>query len=76
MSNEDKKRQRFINLASHRTNEVIKRIKILGNCANKSTYEYSDEDIKKIFTVIDSQLRDTKAKFRGEQQKEKKFQLT
>jgi hypothetical protein len=63
MNNNSEKRERFKKLAELRTNEVLKRIKILGNCSNRSTYDYNEEDIKKIFSAIDGKLRDVKAKF-------------
>ncbi|MCX7881101.1 MAG: hypothetical protein N2482_01135 [Patescibacteria group bacterium] len=57
------KRERFIRLASYRTNEILKRLKILGNCANRSAYEYYEEDIEKIFSSIEKKVREIKAKF-------------
>jgi hypothetical protein len=57
----NEKKERFKKLAELRTNEVLKRLKILGNCANRSTYDYNEEEIKKIF--IDSKIREVKAKF-------------
>jgi len=63
---------RFRRIASKRTNDVIEKIRILGNCANKSGYEYSEEDIKKIFRAIDESLKTTKAKFSS---KRKSFSL-
>ena len=62
MENETR-HDRFIRIASKRTNEVLEKIRILGNCANKSSYEYKDEEINKIFSEIDKQLKLTKAKF-------------
>jgi hypothetical protein len=59
----NEKKERFKKLAELRTNEVLKRLKILGNCANRSTYDYNEEEIKKIFNAIDSKIREVKAKF-------------
>ena len=36
------KRTRFERLAVYRTNEVLKRLKVLGNCGNRSAYEYTE----------------------------------
>ena len=58
------KRERFKRLASHRTNVVIDRIRVLGNCANNGAYEYTQEDIRKIFNAIDTALSGVKAKFK------------
>lgn len=59
----DNKRERFKRLAVYRTNEILKRIKVLSNCSNKSAYEYSEEEINKIFNEIDRALKESKAKF-------------
>ena len=65
--------ERFKRIAEKRTNEILERTRILGNCANKSSYEYNEEEINKIFSEIDKQLKLTKAKFLA--QKRGKFTL-
>ena len=67
------KRDRFKRLAQQRTNIVLKRLKVLGNCANRSAYEYSEEEINKIFAAIDRQVKDVKAKFHFTKAKEFKL---
>lgn len=62
MGNETRN-ERFKRLASKRTNEILEKIRILGNCSNKSSYEYSEEEVNKIFTEIEKQSKLTKAKF-------------
>ncbi len=57
--------ERFKRVASKRTNEILEKIRILGNCSNKSSYEYTEEEVNKIFSEIDKQLKLTKAKFLG-----------
>jgi len=42
---------------------VINRLRILGNCADKSRYEYAKEDMDRIFTAIDRRLNKIKARF-------------
>ena len=56
-------RERFRRLASQRTNEVLKRIKILGNCSNKQLYEYTEDEVNRIFSEIDKSLKSVKSKF-------------
>ncbi len=60
---ENDKRKRFKKLASYRTNEVLRRLKVLGNCANRSAYEYTEEEIGKIFSEIEKKVREVKSKF-------------
>ena len=62
MKNETK-RDRFRRLAQRRTNLVISRLRILGNCADKGRYEYAKEDMERIFVAIDRRLNKIKAKF-------------
>lgn len=57
------KRERFERLAVYRTNEILRRLKILGNCSNRSAYEYMEADINKIFSEIDRQTKSVRAKF-------------
>ena len=67
------KREKFLRLTTQRTKEVLSRLRILGNCANRQIYEYNEMDIKKIFSAVDKQLDDVKAKFTII--KEKEFKL-
>lgn len=76
MVKEETKRERFVRLAEARTNKIINMIKLLGNCSNKTNYDYTDEDVRKIFAAIDKELKITKAKFNGtDPQKAAKFSL-
>lgn len=56
-------KDRFKRLATQRTNNVLQRLKVLGNCSNRSVYEYDEEEISKIFSEIDRRVKETKAKF-------------
>ena len=69
MTSETKK-QRFQRLAEKRTNDVLERLRILGNCANRGQYEYSAEDVRKIFNTIEREVKLVRLKFKdGETQK-------
>jgi len=64
------KRDRFQRLAERRTNDVLERLRILGNCANRGQYEYTTEDVRKIFKAIETEVNVVKMKFKdGETQK-------
>jgi hypothetical protein len=69
----ENRHERFIRLATKRTNEVLKRIQILGNCANKSVYEYSQDEINKIFSEIDHRIKEAKIKFHFSKRREFKL---
>lgn len=68
------KRERFKKVAVQRTNKVINYIRLLGNCSNKNNYEYSEADVKKIFSAIEKELKLSKSKFE-ENQDNGKFDL-
>lgn len=67
----NKKQERFKKIAEQRTNKIVKTLDLLGNCANKSNYEYTDEQVRKIFNAIEKELKETKIKFESQQEKEK-----
>jgi len=65
MTNNDDspKRERFKRLAQSRTNTVLKKLDVLGNCSNRNAYEYNEEDVEKIFSAISRKVREVKARF-------------
>ncbi len=71
----ESKNERFVRIAEARTNKIIDMIRLLGNCSNKGTYEYSKEDVKKIFTAIETELKTAKAKFDSSSDDSIKFKL-
>ena len=68
-------RERFLEVAESRTNAILDKIRVLGHCSNKSLYEYNPEEISKIFKTIEDELNNTKAKFKLEQTRKKRFKL-
>jgi len=62
--------QRFKRLASLRTNQVLDKLRILGNCSNQQVYKYTKEDIDKIFSAIEKKVKEVKAKFNQHEKKE------
>lgn len=67
------KRERFLTVAELRTNTILEKIRILGNCSNRSLYEYSKDEIDKIFRAIQDKLNETKSRFVVK--KDKEFKL-
>jgi len=56
-------RERFLRLAEQRTNKVLNMLSILGGCSNRNLYEYSQEDIDKIFSVLENEVSKQKNRF-------------
>lgn len=71
----ESKRERFVRLAEARTNKIMDMLRLLGNCANKSNYDYDEEDIKQIFAAIDKEVKAAKNAFMGLESKEERFIL-
>lgn len=72
---ENTRRDRFLRLAPRRTQKIIDALEVLGNCANTSNYEYTDDDVKKIFAAIRYAVQHTESKFLADSMKRKKFKL-
>lgn len=65
MATIEEKSERFKRVAENRTNKIIDQIRLLGNCANTSNYEYTEDDVKKIFLAIENELKNTKMKYQA-----------
>ncbi|MFA5720007.1 MAG: hypothetical protein WC939_02975 [Acholeplasmataceae bacterium] len=57
------KKEKFQRLAEARTNRIIEQLDILGNLSNTSNYEYTKEEVQKIFQSIEKALRRVKRQF-------------
>lgn len=57
------KRRKFVELAEARVNRAIRQIRLIGNLANRSAYEYGDKDVAKMFRVLQTELDGAKARF-------------
>lgn len=63
MSRKETKREKFVRLATSRTNNVLKDLDVLSNCANIYSYDYDENDVKKIISSIDKKLKEVKQEF-------------
>ncbi|OZT13658.1 hypothetical protein CHN50_03530 [Priestia aryabhattai] len=63
MSMKETKSERFIRVAEARTNKIIALMELLGNCANRNNYEYTDQEVATIMKTLDTELAALKAKF-------------
>lgn len=69
------RRQKFVELAEKRTNRAINDIRLVGNLANRSNYEYSDADSRAIIRALEGELKTLRAKFEQSSKGEKEFRL-
>ncbi len=57
------KRQKFVRLAENRTNKILDMIQLLGNLSSPSTYEYTQQDVERIFSAIENASKEAKKRF-------------
>jgi len=69
------KNQKFVRIAEKRTNKIISMIRLLGNCSNRSNYDYSEKQIQQIFDALSQEIEDAKKKFSSGNEKRGKFNL-
>jgi hypothetical protein len=60
------RREKFVSLAEARVSRAMHTIRLVGNLANKSNYEYNDEDIRKILNALQAELVDLKQRFNSQ----------
>ncbi len=57
------KEDKFKRIASARTQRILEVLRLIGNCANTGTYQYSKEDVNKIFSTIEKEVKRIKSLF-------------
>lgn len=63
MEKKSTRRQRFENVAARRTQKILDALDVLGNCANRTNYEYTENDIRKMFSAIKEKVKATESAF-------------
>lgn len=59
----ESKEQAFNRLAKIRTEKVLKALRILGNCGNRTNYNYNEKQVEQIFNAIYSGVKVCHNKF-------------
>ena len=68
------KREKFKSLAEKRVNNALKNIQLIGNLSNTGNYDYSHDDVVRIFKSLRKEIQ--VAESRGTvTEKKKKFKL-
>lgn len=60
---EENRDDRFKRVAAKRTNDIIHKIRLLGNCSNRSSYNYDEQQVNRIFSAVEQELKAAKARF-------------
>lgn len=66
------KLEKFERLAEKRVNNVIKRLRLLGNLANKSNYSYTENHVDQLLRAVKGAVRELEARFRNKGKSEDK----
>lgn len=69
------KRERFERVASNRVQKVIDFLTLIGNCANRNNYEYTQADVDLMFTEMNKALKAARDEFSKEMEKSTKTQF-
>lgn len=56
-------RLKFVKLASARVSKALKDIQLIGNLSNRSNYDYTDEDVGKIFKALNDEVAACRKRF-------------
>jgi hypothetical protein len=57
------KRDKFVELAEARVSRALKDLQLIGNLSNRSAYEFSEADVKKIFGALQKGLDAARGRF-------------
>ena len=60
----ESKRASFLKLAEKRTNNTLKSLDLIANLANKYYYDYSQEQVEKIFVAIKERVNEAELAFK------------
>jgi hypothetical protein len=69
------KRDNFIRLAEGRVTRAIDSIRVIGNLSNRSNYEYTEEDSKKIIDALQGEVNALKVQFKPKLASNSSFKL-
>jgi hypothetical protein len=72
-----KRREKFVELAEKRVTRAIKDLRLIGNLANRSNYEYTDYEVTQIISALEKEIKRLKSTFtRGEIETSIEFKIS
>ncbi len=74
----ENKKENFKRISENRVSKILTMLSQLTNLSNSSFYEYSDEDIEKIFEAISNEAQKSKElllRANDKKRKNKRFEL-
>lgn len=61
----EEKREKFVRLAEVRVSKAMQAIRVVGNLSNRSNYDFSEDDIKKIARALNAEIEAMQARFKN-----------
>ncbi|MCQ9207486.1 MAG: hypothetical protein NG740_06385 [Omnitrophica bacterium] len=75
MAEAESKHDKFKRLATQRVANALKKVELIGNLSS-SGYEYTPEEVEKIFAALQQTLENTKNRFsKSKKEETNKFEL-
>ena len=69
----ESKADKFVRLGEYRVNKVIDAIGRLENLSNRTNYEYTQEQVEAMFSIMEKRLLEVKGRFAPKKEKEDTF---
>ena len=66
----DQKVERFRRVAERRANSALNAMRLLSQCSNRRVYEYTDDEVRRMFRQIERELRAAKQSFTSQDKKQ------
>lgn len=71
----ESKADKFVRLGEYRVNKVIDAICRLENLSNRTNYEYTQEQVEAMFSIMEKRLLEVKGRFAPKRKKKIRFHL-
>lgn len=69
----ESKNERFKRLARMRGERILKDLRLLSNLSHRGNYEYTDSEVKSLFSAIEEELKVTRFSF--EKNKKRRIEI-
>ena len=69
-------RNKFVRLAEARVAKALKAIQLIGTLSNRSNYDFTEEDVTKIFKALNDEISDCRRRFDSARKKPRDTRFT
>ena len=69
-------RKKFVRLAEARVAKALKAIQLIGNLSNRSNYDFTDEDVTRIFKALNDEVSASRHRFEIARKKSSQTRFT